>query len=168
MSLPALQIRRMHNRYRVGGGDNADGLQQQLDRMVSDRLPAVLDRNIGGLYRRLGLSADSLVAVRRLNIRIELAGFPAAAEPGLIEHIGESWGRALLQGLERVMSTTGFTPGQAVVTDTLAIFPDVMSARRRQILQHARNAAPPWWSGALLGADADAEALPRLLVELAT
>ncbi|MEW8428830.1 MAG: hypothetical protein G8D61_03885, partial [gamma proteobacterium symbiont of Ctena orbiculata] len=120
MSLPALQIRRMHNRYRVGGGDNADGLQRQLDRMVSDRLPAVLDRNIGGLYRRLGLSADSLVAVRRLNIRIELAGFPAAAEPGLIEHIGESWGRALLQGLERVMSTTGFTPGQAVVTDTLA------------------------------------------------
>ncbi|MEW8004259.1 MAG: hypothetical protein AB2827_15910 [Candidatus Thiodiazotropha sp.] len=168
MSLPALQIRRMHNRYRVGGGDNADGLQQQLDRMVSDRLPAVLDRNIGGLYRRLGLSADSLVAVRRLNIRIELAGFPAAAEPGLIEHIGESWGRALLQGLERVMSTTGCTPGQAVVTDTLAIFPDVMSARRRQILQLARNAAPPWWSGALLGTDADAEALPRLLVELAT
>ncbi|MET0072129.1 MAG: hypothetical protein ABW096_18990 [Candidatus Thiodiazotropha sp.] len=168
MSLPALQIRRMHNRYRVGGGDNADGLRQQLDRMVSDRLPAVLDRNIGGLYQRLGLNADSLVAVRRLNIRIQLAGFSAAAGPGLIEHIGESWSRALLQGLERIMQTTGYTPGQAVVTDTLAVFPDMMSARRRQILQLVRNAAPPWWSGSLLGTDADAEALPRLLVELAT
>ncbi|MCU7802165.1 MAG: hypothetical protein KZQ96_03130 [Candidatus Thiodiazotropha sp. (ex Lucinoma borealis)] len=168
MSVPALQIRQMHNRYCIYDRNDADGLQRQLDHMVTDRLPAVLERSIGSLHQSLGMNADCLVAVRRLNIRIQLADFSANAEPGLIDHIVESWARALLNGLERIVSTSGFTPGQALLSDTLAIFPSLISARRHHIRQLVRNGALPWWSRALLDDDADAQALPRLLIKLAT
>jgi hypothetical protein len=167
MSAPELRIRQMHNRYHVCDRDEADRLQRQLDRMVRDRLPVVLDRSIGGLYQRLGLNADCHIVVRGLNIRIALGDFPDAAETGLIDHIAESWGRALVSGLERILSATGFTPGQVVVTDTFALFPDLLSARVQQILQLVRNAAEPWWSRALPGADGDGRALPQRLIDLA-
>ncbi|MCU7930216.1 MAG: hypothetical protein KZQ90_05405 [Candidatus Thiodiazotropha sp. (ex Codakia rugifera)] len=166
MSVPTLQIRKMRNRYRVYDRNDADGMQRQLEHMVTDRLPAVLERSIGSLYQSLGMNADCLVAVRRLNIRIQLADYSANAEPGLFDHIAESWARALLNGLERIVSTSGFTPGQALLSDTLAVFPNLISARRHHIRQLVRNGVLPWWSRALLDDAADAQALPRLLIEL--
>ena len=71
MTVATLRIRRMHNRYRLSDADGAVELQRSLDRAIGDRLPTMLDRDFGNLRRRLGLAADSLVAVRQMVAKAE-------------------------------------------------------------------------------------------------
>lgn len=162
-----LRIRQMHNRYCVNDRASADDLQQRLDRTVADRLPALLDRGLSGLRQRLGLPAESRVAIRRVNVRLRLADAQSTTAAAMVDTIATAWSEAIVNGIERILTTAGLVPGEVLLSDTLAVFPDLNSARRHHLRQMVRTGAVPWWSAALLGDDAAPAALPQLLISLA-
>ena len=144
----ALRIARLHTHLQRPANMAEDGqehawLQELSQRSLPEALAGVAERALS----QAGLSPDAVVAVRRLNLRLQLAD--GASDAALLG----GWSQALEQALVLALGRARQASAQGSVTETseqVVVFADAWAAEVAHLGCLLRTGRPAWWAERLL------------------
>ncbi len=111
-----------------------------------------LELHIQSKLSSLGYSSTCLIAIRKINIRLNINNANDLESSTGLDYIAGKWVEAIAAGFMRILSSIGHdvTKNQPVYNDLLAIFPDRTSAEIVYLEHLAGNSRLPWWVTPLL------------------